>query len=288
MFDTSPHYGNGLSEARFGAVLRDIPRDSYVLSTKIGRWMDPFTPPDAPKRRRASRPASRAAFRIAAVFDYSYDGTMRSIEQSLLRTGLSAIDILMIHDCDVWTHGADMIEQRFSEAMDGRLQGARPAALGRRVKAIGLGVNEADMCERFARAGDFDVMMLAGRYSLLEQPALRSFLPLAQKKGIGIMLAGVFNSGILATGAVPGAQIQLHAGAAPRSWTGSRKIEAVCRAHGVTLRQAALAFAAAASGRGDPGARRGQAATRSRANVADVDVAGPAGAVERSQGRGIA
>ncbi len=243
VFDTSPHYGNGLAEARLGGVLRDLPRDSFVLSTKVGRWMDPFTAPEEPSPDVVS-PGFAGGFPHRARFDYSYDGTLRSVEQSLLRTGLSRFDILLIHDCDVWTHGAAMVDQRFAEAMEGAYRALDRLRAEGSVKAIGLGVNEADMCERFARAGDFDVMMLAGRYSLLEQPALSSFLPLASAKGIGILLAGVFNSGILATGAVAGAKYNYQA-APPEILAKVARIEAVCRAHGVSLRQAALAFALA-------------------------------------------
>ncbi len=241
VFDTSPHYGNGLSEARFGAVLRDRNRDDFLLSTKVGRWMDPFRPPERPMGDVAS-PGFAGGFPHRARFDYSYDGTLRSVEQSLLRTGLSRFDILMIHDCDVWTHGPAMIDQRFAEAMGGAYRALDDLRSQGVVAAIGLGVNEADMCERFARAGDFDVMMLAGRYSLLEQPALRSFLPLAVEKSIGVLLAGVFNSGILATGAVAGARYNY--GPAPDAVLARvARIEAVCGAHGIGLRQAAVAFA---------------------------------------------
>ena len=241
VFDTSPHYGNGLSEARFGAVLRDQPRDAFVLSTKVGRWMDPRAAPIAAGAAVAA-PGFAGGYPHRATFDYSYDGTMRSVEQSLLRTGLSRFDILMIHDCDVWTHGAEAIEARFGEAMAGAYRALDRLRQDGTVTAIGLGVNEADMCERFARAGDFDVMMLAGRYSLLEQPALASFLPLAQAKGIGVLLAGVFNSGILATGAVAGARYNYQP-APPAILAKVARLEAVCAAHAVTLRQAALAFA---------------------------------------------
>ncbi len=241
VFDTSPHYGNGLSEARLGAALREVPRDSVVISTKVGRVMDPFTAPE-PQRADVASPTFAGGFPHRARFDYSFDGTMRSVEQSLLRTGLSRFDILMIHDCDVWTHGADAIEQRFGEAMDGAYTALDRLRSEGVVGAIGLGVNEADMCERFARAGDFDVMMLAGRYSLLEQPGLASFLPLAQEKGIGILLAGVFNSGILATGPIAGATYNYVPAPEP-ILDRVRRIESICRSHGVTLRQAALAFA---------------------------------------------
>ncbi len=241
LFDSSPHYGNGLAEARIGAALRDKPREDLVISTKIGRWMDPFTPVAKPRADVIS-PGFAGGFPHRAQFDYSYDGTMRSVEQSLLRTGFGRLDILLIHDCDVWTHGVSDVETRFAEAMGGAYKALDRLRGEGTVKAIGVGLNEAEMCERFAKAGDFDVMLLAGRYSLLEQPALDSFLPLAQDKKIGIMLAGVFNSGILATGAVPGAKYN-YSDASPEILARVREIETVCKAHGVSIRQAALRFA---------------------------------------------
>jgi D-threo-aldose 1-dehydrogenase len=176
------------------------------------------------------------------VVDYSYDGTMRSVEQSLLRLGTDRLDLLLIHDVDIWTHGVDAIEDRFREAMNGayvaldRLRGEGVVA------GIGIGVNEAEMCVRFAQAGSFDTMLLAGRYSLLEQPALAHFLPLAQAQGIGVLLGGVFNSGILATGATAGAKYN-YRDAPPEILAKVARIERVCDAHGVALPTAALHFA---------------------------------------------
>jgi D-threo-aldose 1-dehydrogenase len=241
LFDTSPHYGNGLAESRCGTAFRTMPRDAILVSTKIGRVMEPFSAPKA-KRADVFSPGFAGGFPHLARFDYSYDGTMRSIEQSLLRTGLGAIDILLIHDCDVWTHGKDAIEARFAEAMGGAYKALDRLRTEGTVRAIGVGLNEADICERFARAGDFDVMLLAGRYSLLEQPALASFLPLAEQKRIGIMLAGVFNSGILATGPVPGAKYNYN-DASGEILARVAAIQAVCERHGVSLRHSALHFA---------------------------------------------
>jgi D-threo-aldose 1-dehydrogenase len=240
LFDTSPHYGNGLAELRCGAVLRRFPRDGYVLSTKVGRWMNPFEKVGGLAGDVYS-PGFAGGVPHRSIFDYSYDGVMKSIEQSLLRLGTDRIDILLIHDVDVWTHGKDY-DQRFREAMEGAypaLDRLRKAGI---VKAIGVGINEAEVCERFARAGDFDVMLMASQYSLLVQPALASFLPLAVEKKIGIMLGGVFNSGILATGAIPGAKYN-YKDAPPEIMDKVRKIEAVCARHGVPLRRAAIRFA---------------------------------------------
>ncbi len=241
VFDTSPHYGNGLAEARVGAGLRHLPRADVIVSTKIGRVMDPFGQP--PERNRdAYSPGFKGGHPHAARFDYSYDGTMRSVEQSLLRMGLSRIDVLLIHDCDVWTHGQADAPRRFSEAMDGAYKALDKLRSEKTVAAIGFGINEADTCAKFARAGDFDVAMMAGRYSLLIQNGLSEFLPLALEKKIGVMLAGVFNSGILATGAIPGAKFE-YAPAPPEILERVRKIEAICTRHATTLRRAALHFA---------------------------------------------
>lgn len=234
LLDTSPLYGHGLSEHRIGAALRRSGRKDVVISTKIGRVALPFA-------GRGDGSGYLGGLPHGMRFDYSYDGAMRSLEQSALRLGVDRLDIVLIHDVDVWTHGQDMIEQRFSEAMDGAYRALDDLRSAGAVRAIGVGVNEAGMCERFARAGDFDTMLLAGRYSLLEQPGLASFMPLAQEKGIGLMLGGVFNSGILATGPVAGAKYNYRP-APPEILARVGAIEAVCTRHGVPLRRAALQF----------------------------------------------
>jgi D-threo-aldose 1-dehydrogenase len=235
LFDTSPHYGNGLAEHRCGTVLRRSPRDSFVLSTKVGRVM-------APRADAAAGVPNGFAGGLPhqARFDYSYDGTLRSFEQSLLRLGLDRVDILLIHDVDRFMHGREAVEERFAEAMAGAYVALDRLRAEGVVKAIGVGLNDAEMCARFARAGDFDCMLLAGRYSLLEQPA-REFLALAQEKAIGVLVGGVFNSGILATGSVPGARHNYRP-AKPEVLERVGQIERVCAAHGVALADAALRF----------------------------------------------
>jgi len=235
LLDSSPLYGRGLAEHRCGTALRRVPRRDIVVCTKVGRWMDPFQLPVDTAGFAGGQPHR-------AVFDYSYDGTMRSVEQSLLRLGTDRIDLLLIHDVDVWTHGKDAIEQRFREAMEGAYVALDKLRGEGVIRGVGVGVNEADMCVRFAKAGSFDTMLLAGRYSLLEQPALTEFLPLAQQKGIGVMLGGVFNSGILATGAVAGAKYN-YRDAPPAVMNKVAEIERVCAAHNVALPTAALHFA---------------------------------------------
>jgi D-threo-aldose 1-dehydrogenase len=234
LIDVAPLYGHGLAEHRCGTALRRHPRDAFVLSTKVGRWMEPAKGKDPGSSYAGGLPHT-------AVIDYSYDGTMRSFEQSLLRLGLDRVDMLLIHDVDIWTHGADAIERRFGEAMNGAYRALDRLRGSGAISAIGVGVNETGMCERFAHAGDFDVMLLAGRYSLLEQPALHNFFPMAERKGLGVLLGGVFNSGILATGARPGARYN-YAVAPPEIMARVNQIEAVCLAHGTALADAALQF----------------------------------------------
>jgi D-threo-aldose 1-dehydrogenase len=235
LLDTSPLYGHGLSEHRCGAAIRRVPRGEIVVCTKVGRWMDPF-------HGRANGSGFVGGQPHRAVVDYSYDGTMRSVEQSLLRLGTDRLDLLLIHDVDVWTHGVDAIEDRFREAMAGAYVALDQLRSEGVVAGIGIGVNEAEMCVRFALAGSFDTMLLAGRYSLLEQPALAQFLPLAQQQGMGVLLGGVFNSGILASGAVAGAKYN-YQDAPPQILEKVARIQRVCDAHGVALPTAALHFA---------------------------------------------
>ncbi len=238
MFDTSPHYGCGIAESRLGAGLRGIPRDDVVVSTKVGRIMDPLGEKPEPVPGVV---AFAGGYPHAARFDYSYDGTMRSIEHSLLRLGMDRLDIVLIHDCDRWTHGEGAPE-RFRQAMDGAYLALDRLRSEKVIKGIGFGINEADTCAKFARAGDFDVAMMAGRYTLLDQTGLEDFLPLAQSKNIAVMLAGVFNSGILATGAIAHAKYA-YADATPEILDKVRRLEVVCAAHQVTIRQAAIQFA---------------------------------------------
>jgi D-threo-aldose 1-dehydrogenase len=235
LFDVAPLYGRGLAEHRLGTILKRLPRDSFVLSTKVGRRLMPA--PGGP----TTITRARGGLSFDVLFDYSYDGTMRAFEQSLHRLALPSVDIALIHDVDVWTHG-DAIEDRFKEAMNGAYRALDELRRARVVKAIGIGVNESAMCVRFGNAGDIDAVLLAGRYSLLEQPALADFLPLALKKGIGVMLGGVFNSGILATGAVEGAKYNYRP-APPEILDRVRRIEKVCAPHGVALPVAAMQFA---------------------------------------------
>lgn len=236
LFDTSPFYGYGLSEHRFGHVLRRKPRDSFVLSTKVGRY---FVPPGMAE---VDRGAWAGGLDFAPVVDYGYDGTMRAVEQSLMRLGIPRIDVLLIHDVDIWTHGSrEAYEQRLAEALAGATRALTKLRDDGVVKAIGVGVNEVEACLRFAEGGDFDCFLLAGRYTLLEQAPLDDLLPLCQRRNIGIMLGGPYNSGILATGAVPGAKYN-YKDAPPEIMERVSRIEAACRRHGVALPAAAIQF----------------------------------------------
>lgn len=234
LVDTSPLYGRGLSEHRIGTALRRRPRAAYVLSTKVGRV---FSPAPAGVTRSEGY---AGGLPHEGRFDYSYDGAMRSLEQSMLRMGVASVDIALIHDIDPWTHG-DAATDRQREALAGAWRALVDLRSQGVVRAIGIGVNDAEVCMRFAAEADLDCVLLAGRYSLLEQPALDAFLPLAAKRQIGVLLGGVFNSGILATGAVAGARYNYRT-APPGILQRVGAIERVCGTHGVALAHAALAF----------------------------------------------
>jgi D-threo-aldose 1-dehydrogenase len=236
-FDTAPLYGLGLSETRLNHFLRGRKRSGYVISTKIGRLLEVCPPKqrtgigkffDTPSRRE--------------VYDYTYDGVMRSLAASLERLGLDSVDILLVHDIDVSTHGtAAARDAHIGTLMESGYKALVKLRDEKVVKAFGAGVNEWQVCEILARRGDFDLFLLAGRYTLLEQEALTTFLPLAAERGIGVVLGGPYNSGILATGPRPGARYNYER--APRSVLDRvRRIEAVCARHGVKLPAAALRF----------------------------------------------
>lgn len=238
LFDVAPLYGQGMAEHRFGTALRRRPAGSFVLSSKVGRLLTP-----APGgRTKSTRYVGGLSFNV--VHDYSYDGAMRSHEHSLLRFGLPKIDVLLIHDADAWSHGPVEGPKRYREAMDGAYRALEKLRAEQVIKGIGIGVNDPVYEAKFLREGDFDCMLLAGRYSLLEQPALEEVLPLAAEKNVGVMLGGVFNSGILATGPIAGARYN-YTPAPPEILERVRRIERVCAAHGVALPTAAMHFSLA-------------------------------------------
>lgn len=232
-FDTAPFYGLGLSEHRLGACLRRIDRRDVVLSTKVGRLLHPRAGGPAPG-------ASAGEYPFEVAFDYSYDGTLRSLEHSLQRLGTNAVDIVLIHDVNRRWQG-ERVEQRYREAMEGAHRALVDLRDAGTIKAFGVGVNDWTILERFAADGDFDCFMLAGRYTLLDHSALDTFLPDCERRAISVLMAAPFNSGILATGAKPEATFfYQHASAEIAERT--RRIEAVCARHGVALPAAALQF----------------------------------------------
>lgn len=233
-FDTAPFYGYGLSELRLGRFLRSQPRDSFTVSTKVGRYLVP--PGSAPLDYGSwAKP-----LHLRPVFDYSYDGTMRAFEQSCSRLGFSDIDILYIHDVDRFTHGA-AYEARFAEAMDGCYRALEELRAGGQVRAIGIGINESDVAARFLRAGVFDVALIAGRYTLLEQGALDSLLQEASHRDVEVVAAGIFNSGILAAADSQAATYD-YAPAPPHIRERAATIRRICSAHAVPLPAAAIQF----------------------------------------------
>ncbi len=236
LFDTAPLYGYGLSEHRFGHVLRRKPRASYVLSTKVGRRLVPTDP------AHIDRGQWSGGLNMQPQYDYSYDGAMRAFEDSLQRLGIERIDIALIHDVDIWTHGtAEAFEERFHQAVAGAFRALAELRAAGTVKAIGIGVNEIAPARRFVNETDINVLMLAGRYTLLEQEPLEDLLPLLERKGIGILLAGPFNSGILASGPVAGAKYN-YKPAPPEILRKTERIAAVCARHAVPLPAAAIQF----------------------------------------------
>ncbi len=236
-FDTAPLYGLGLSETRLNHFLRGRKRSDYILSSKVGRLLKVCPPKERTAIGKFFDTPSRQE-----VFDYSYDGVMRSLEFSLERLGVDHIDILFVHDCDVFTHGSEAARDAHVKTLMGSGYKALVKLRDEKViKAFGAGVNEYQVCETLAAQGDFDLFLLAGRYTLLEQTALDSFLPMCEKRGIGIVLGGPYNSGILASGAKAGAWYNYSK--APKAILDRvRMIEAVCRTHKVKLPQAALRF----------------------------------------------
>lgn len=236
-FDTAPQYGLGRSENRFGEALARFGRDEIQLSTKIGRLLLDCEPHEVTPEAFVDVPQKRI------VFDYTYDGVMRSYEASRSRLGVANADILLVHDVCVFSQGSqEMSDAKVRELFDGggyrALTELREAG---EIAAIGAGVNEWQVCEKLLGLGDFDGFLLAGRYTLLEQEALDSFLPLCEKRDVGIILGGPYNSGILATGAIPGAKYN-YADAPEDILERVRKIEEVCTAHQTPLIAAALQF----------------------------------------------
>ncbi|WP_327319676.1 aldo/keto reductase [Streptomyces sp. NBC_01235] len=228
-FDTAPHYGLGLSERRLGAALREHPRTAYTVSTKVGRRLEPVHPPCGDDLANGfAVPATHRR-----VWDFSADGVRRSLEASLERLGLDHVDVVFLHDPD------DHAEQAFREGFPA-LEKLRSEGV---VGAIGAGMNQAEMLTRFVRETDVDVVLCAGRYTLLDQRARTELLPAAVERGVSVIIGGAFNSGLLAD---PRAGATYNYAQAPVELLETAlRMKAVADRHGVTLRAAALAFCAA-------------------------------------------
>ncbi|MGE0222931.1 MAG: aldo/keto reductase [Acetobacteraceae bacterium] len=229
--DTAPFYGVGAAEHRVGDALRDKPRDEWVLSTKVGRLLRPTT-------RQGPSPDGRLSpMPFEVVYDYSYDGIMRSVEDSYQRLGLARIDILYVHDIGVYQHGAEANAHHLKVLADSGYKALEELRRTGVVSAIGLGVNEKEVLLDVLRFGDWDVFLLAGRYTLLEQGPLDDLLPQCVARGTSIVVGGPLNSGILA-----GRETWNYAAAPHDVVERVKRIEAVCDAHKVPLPAAALQF----------------------------------------------
>lgn len=236
-FDTAPLYGFGLSETRVNRFLRGKPRDSYVLSTKVGRLLRAV-----PEALRDGIGKWHEVPSRKEIYDYSHDGVLRSVEASLERLGVDRIDILFAHDIDVPNQGSRMnVNAKVDQLMAGGYHAMERLRNEGVIRAFGAGVNEWEVCQHLAERGDFDLFLLAGRYTLLEQEALDSFLPLCVQRGIGIVIGGPYNSGILATGPKPGAYYNYNPAPEP-ILKRVAAIEAICTRHGVRMLDAAFHF----------------------------------------------
>jgi D-threo-aldose 1-dehydrogenase len=217
LFDTAPLYGSGLAEQRLGAVLRGVPRDDFVVSTKVGRVLRPGEPdpnfPGAPP--------------LGPVFDYSYDGALRSLEESLERLGLDRVDIALVHDP----------QDHVDEALAGACRALVRLREEGTIRAIGIGLNYVEPLLRFAREADVDCLLVAGRYTLLDREAVPELLPLCAERGIAVIAASVLNSGLLAGGTT------FDYGPAPAELVArARELEAICAPYRVPLAAAAVQF----------------------------------------------
>jgi D-threo-aldose 1-dehydrogenase len=195
-FDTAPHYGNGRSERRMGDALRELARDDYLLSTKVGRLLEPRS--DAPRDQHGYVDTLPFVQR----YDYTAEGVRRSLADSLQRLGLARVDLVYVHDIDRATHG-DAHARRLADAIEGGLPALAALKAEGAIGGYGLGVNDVAICREILRHADLDVILLAGRYTLADQTALPELLQECERRSVEVVLGGPFNSGILATGAHP-------------------------------------------------------------------------------------
>ena len=233
--DTAPHYGFGLAERRVGDFLRDKPSDEWVLSTKVGRLLSPVPEDQVPQIGFVDP----LPFKL--TYDYGYDAIMRSVEFSYARLGLNRIDILYVHDIGSYTHGAEKTKTHLRQLLDGGIRALEELKSAGTIKAFGLGVNEVKICLDVMARADIDCILLAGRYTLLDRSAEDELIPLCRDKGTSLVIGGVFNSGILATGPVAGAHFD-YAEAPPDIADKVRGMEDIARQGGYTLASAAMQF----------------------------------------------
>jgi D-threo-aldose 1-dehydrogenase len=233
-FDTAPQYGGGLAETRLGSALRGRPRDQIVVSTKIGKLVRPI----------AGAPPQTVGFIGAPAhqidYDYSYDGVLRSLQESLNRLGISRIDFLLIHDVNRKYHG-DRVHERLEQAVAGACKALAELRAQRVIGAFGPATKDLDIACAFVERVDVDCVMLPARFTLLDQSACDQLIPLCQGRGIAILAAAPFDSGILATGPVPGATYDYQP-ASPAILDRVRRIVKVCREFDVALPAAAMQF----------------------------------------------
>lgn len=236
--DTAPRYGHGLSEVRIGKFLSQDTGPRPILSTKVGRLLVPAGDDEIEDCGFAD------PLPFNPVYDYSYDGILKSFDASCERVGVDKFDILYMHDIGRATHGDDAHPALFAQAMDGGFKAMDKLKSDGRVKAIGLGVNESGVCQESFAHADFDVFMLAGRYTLLEQEPLDTLFPECARRGVSIVNASPFNSGLLAKR--PNADSHYNYGKAPEAIiTTAQRIFDVCDAHGCNAQAAAMQFALA-------------------------------------------
>ena len=238
LFDTAPRYGLGLSERRLGDVLRTFDRSDYVVSTKVGRILKP----DISAKVHELRYGFETPMPFDSHYDYSYDGIMRSFEDSLQRLGLAELDILLVHDLGRDEHGINDRHyfEQFTQSGYKALESLRQQRV---IQAVGLGVNETEICERVMEFGQFDCFLLAGRYTLLEQGGLQQFLPKCESHGASIILGAPYNSGILATGSKgQDKPLSNYGPTSEHIISNVAQIEMVCEAFNVSLPAAALQF----------------------------------------------
>ncbi len=223
--DTAPFYGIGAAEHRVGDALRDKPRDEWVLGTKVGRLLRP------------TKEGRIEPMPFDVIYDYSYDGIMRSVEDSFQRLGLARIDMALVHDIGVYQHGVEVNAIHIKALRESGYRALEELRRTKVVSAIGIGVNEKEVLIEALGFGDWDAFLLAGRYTLLEQGPLDDLLPMCVARGTSIIVGGPLNSGILA-----GRDTWNYAAAPAEVVERVGRIRAVCDAHAVPLPAAALQF----------------------------------------------